>query len=121
MYRRQTASRAESFELRRRVLVLQKLIRRDHRDAIPRADLVAQRAADAAGEVDRADLETLLVPRAGDQVDAIDRADRHARSQPVHMSSSSNASTLGSFFFAIGMLDSIGRSRQLATAGRLPY
>ena len=67
------------FELRRRVLVLQKLVRRDHRDAVPRADLVAECAADAAREVDRADLEALLVARAGDEVDAIDRADRHAR------------------------------------------
>ena len=45
------------FQLRFGVLVLDELIGRDHRDAVPRAHLVAQRASDAAGEVDRADLE----------------------------------------------------------------
>ena len=60
------------------LLVLKELIRGDHRNAVPRADLVAQRAADAAGEVDGADLEDHLVARAGDDVDAIDGADGHA-------------------------------------------
>jgi len=46
------------------VLVLQELIRRDHRDAIPRADLVTQCAADASGEIDRADLKGGLMSRA---------------------------------------------------------
>ena len=69
----------ELLEFFRRVRVLQELVGRQHGDAIPRADLVAERAADAAGEVDRADLERLLVTRAGDRADAIDRADRHAR------------------------------------------
>ena len=66
-------------KLRHSLLVLQELIRRDHRDAIPWADLMAQRAADAAGEVDGADLERLLVAMAGDGADAIDGADDQAR------------------------------------------
>src|SRR5205814_2041967 len=44
-------------ELRLGVLVLQELIGRQHGDAVPRADLVAERAADAAGKIDGADLE----------------------------------------------------------------
>src|SRR5438874_10837 len=68
-----------SLELLHRVLILQELIRRDHRDAVPRADLVAQGAADAAREIDRADLERQLVPRAGDDLDAVDGADAHER------------------------------------------
>ena len=65
-----------SGQLRRRLLVLKELIGRDHRDAIPWTNLVAQRAADAAGKVDRADLECRLVTRAWHGADAIDRADR---------------------------------------------
>ncbi len=64
------------FELRLHIVVLDELIRRKHRDAVPRADLVTERTADAAGEVDRADLKRLLVPRAGDRADAVDGADR---------------------------------------------
>ena len=67
-----------SLQLLHRVLILQELIRRDHRDAVPRADLVAQGAADAAREIDRADLKRQLVARAGDDLDAIDGADAHA-------------------------------------------
>ena len=67
---------SRSRELRRRLLVLEELVRRDHRDAIPRADLVTQRAANAAGEVDRADLKGGLMARAGNSADAIDRAYR---------------------------------------------
>ena len=66
-------------EFFRRVRVLQELVGWNHRDAIPRADLVAERAADAAGEVDGADLEDRLVAMTGDDADAVDRADRHAR------------------------------------------
>ena len=60
------------------ILVLQKLIRRDHGDAIPGADLVAEGAADTTGKIDGADLKGQLVPRAWDDADAVDRADRHA-------------------------------------------
>jgi hypothetical protein len=67
------------FQLLHRVLILQELIRGDHRDAIPRADLVAERAADAAGEVDRADLKRQLVAWAGNEADTVHRADGHAR------------------------------------------
>ena len=70
---------AALLQLFRRLLVVQELVGGDHRDAVPRADLVAQRAADAARQVDRADLEALLVARARDEVDAVDRADGHAR------------------------------------------
>src|SRR5438552_2503708 len=66
-------------KLRLGVFVLKELIRRQHGDAVPRTNLMAQRAADATGEVDGADLERLLVPRAGDCADAIDRADDQAR------------------------------------------
>ena len=69
----------ELFQLRNGIRVLQKLIRRQHGDAVPRADLVAERATDAAGEVDRADLEDALVAGPGDGADAIDRADHEAR------------------------------------------
>ena len=62
-------------ELRFDVVVLQELIGRKHRDAVPRADLMAERAADATREVDRADLKRLLVTRTGDGADAIDRTD----------------------------------------------
>src|SRR5882762_9191291 len=64
--------------LRNRLLILQELIGWDHRDAIPRADLVAEGAADAAGEVDGADLKNHLVARAGNEMNAIDGADGHA-------------------------------------------
>ena len=64
------------------ILVLQKLIRRQHRDAVPRAHLVAQGAADAAREVDGADLEGALVAGAGDGADAIDGADDQAGFAP---------------------------------------
>ena len=67
------------FELRHRVLILQELIRRQHRDAIPRAHLVAQRAPDAAGEIDRANLKRQLMPWARNDADAVDGADGHAR------------------------------------------
>src|SRR3954467_1420663 len=77
---RRRVQRAERlFELRRRVGILEELIRRQHGDAVPRANLVAQRAADAAREVDGADLEDALVAVAGDRADAIDRANDEAR------------------------------------------
>ena len=53
-----------------RVFVLEELIGGDHGDAVPGADLVAERAADAAGEVDGADLEGGLVAGAGHDADA---------------------------------------------------
>ena len=71
-------SQNRSRHLRNRLLILQELIRWNHRDAIPRADLMAEGAADAAGEIDGADLEDHFVARAGDDVDAIDGADGHA-------------------------------------------
>src|SRR5437868_2241390 len=73
------ACSSASLQLLHRVFVLQKLIGGDHGDAIPWADLMAQRAADAAGEVDRADLERQLMAWAGDDADAVHRANRHAR------------------------------------------
>ena len=66
------------FQLLDHILVLQELIGGDHGDAVPRADLVAQGAADAAGEVDGAGLEGGFVPRAGDDADAVDGADDQA-------------------------------------------
>ena len=88
-------------ELLDRVLVLEELVGRDHRDAVPRADLVAERAADAAGKVDRADLKDLLMRGPGIVLmQSTGQTIMHA-SQPVHMSSSSRARTLGSFFLAI--------------------
>ena len=68
-----------SSHLRNRLLILKELISGDHRDAIPRANLVAERAADASWQVDRADLKGSFVPRAGDYRDAIDGTDHHAR------------------------------------------
>ena len=62
-----------------RILVLKELIGGDHRNAVPRANLMAQGAPDAARQVDRADLKRNLMPRAGNDADAIDRADDHAR------------------------------------------
>ena len=61
------------------ILVLEELVGRDHRDAIPRADLMAERAADAAGQVDGADLKSRFMAWAGDRADAIDRTDGHTR------------------------------------------
>ncbi len=66
------------FQLLDCVFVLQELIGGEHGDAIPGADLVAEGAADAAGEVDGADLEGDLVSGAGDDADAIDGADDEA-------------------------------------------
>jgi hypothetical protein len=65
-------------ELRNRLGVLEELIGGDHRDAIPRADLVAEGTANAAGEVDGADLKSGLVARAGDGADAVNGADDQA-------------------------------------------
>jgi len=45
------------FQLFDRVFVLEELIGGDHGDAVPGADLVAEGAADAAGEIDGADLK----------------------------------------------------------------
>jgi len=61
-----------------RLFILKELIGGDHGDAVPGADLMAERAADTAGKVDGANLERELVPRAGDDANAIDGADRHA-------------------------------------------
>jgi len=60
------------------VFVLEELVGGDHGDAVPGADLVAEGAADAAREVDGADLEGGLVTGAGDGADAIDGADAEA-------------------------------------------
>ena len=57
---------------------MQELIGGNHGDAVPRADLVAECAADTAGEIDGADLKDHLVTWAGNEMDAIDRADGHA-------------------------------------------
>ena len=67
-----------SSHLRNRLLILKELIGGNHGDAIPRANLVAERAADAAGQIDGADLKDHFVPRPGNDMDAIDRADGHA-------------------------------------------
>ena len=67
------------FQLSGRLRVLEELVGGDHRDAVPGADLMAEGAADAAGEVDRADLEGGLVARAGDGAYAIDGTDGEAR------------------------------------------
>ncbi len=64
--------------LRNRLLVLEELIGGDHGYTVPWADLMAEGAADAAGEIDGADLEDVFVARAGDQRDTIDGADGHA-------------------------------------------
>ena len=66
------------FELFDGLFVLQELIGGDHGDAIPGADLVAEGAADTAGEVDGAGLEGGGVARAGDGADAVDGADDEA-------------------------------------------
>ena len=65
-------------QLRDGLFVLEELVGGDHGDAVPGADLVAEGAADTAGEVDGADLEAGLVARAGDGGDAIDGADGQA-------------------------------------------
>src|SRR2546423_24209 len=61
------------------LLVLQKLVRRQHRDAIPRADLMAQRTPNAARKIDRANLKCALVAWPRDRADAIDGADTQTR------------------------------------------
>ena len=66
------------FELFDGLLILHELIGGDHGDAIPGADLMAEGAADAAGEVDGAGLEGSGVARAGDCTDAVDGADDQA-------------------------------------------
>ena len=68
-----------SRQLRLGVLVLEELVGREHRDAVPGANLVAEGAADTAGEVDRADLVDLLHARPRDRADAIDGAHHEAR------------------------------------------
>ena len=66
------------FELLDRLFVLHELIRGDHGDAVPGADLVAKRAADAPGEIDGAGLEGGFMARAGNRADAVDGADDEA-------------------------------------------
>ena len=53
-------------------------IKRVSVNAVPGADLVAEGAADAAGQVDGADLKGQLVARAGNGADAVDGADDQA-------------------------------------------
>ena len=67
--------RAASPKLRCGLLVLQELVRRQHRDAIPWTDLMAQRASDAARKIDRANLKCALMAWPRHRADAIDRAD----------------------------------------------
>lgn len=62
----------------RHILILQELIRRQHRNAVPRAHLMAKGAADAAGEINRADLHYAFMAVARDDADAIHRTDVHA-------------------------------------------
>ena len=67
------------FKLLDRLLILQELVGRNHGDAVPRTNLVAQRATDAAGKVDGADLKGGLVAMPGNDVDAVHRAHDQAR------------------------------------------
>src|SRR5687767_11631161 len=64
-----TGVQIESRHLRHGLLVLKELIGGDHGDAVPGADLVTERTADAAGEIDGADLKDDFVARARDDVD----------------------------------------------------
>jgi len=101
------------------VVVLQELVGREHRDAIPGADLVTKRAANAAGEVDRADLERELMPRAGDDADAIDGADGHAGFAAGTHVLVEEGENFGELLLCHGLLhcrSSIGGCKQIAEA-----
>ena len=57
---------------------MKELIGRDHGNAIPWADLMAQRAADTAGQVDGAGLVYAFKALTGQCADAVDGADAQA-------------------------------------------